>query len=199
MLIPISLYGLYRQVKPACKKAITQIRKGASFFEAFHSDQMIDTAQVSGLLLLAGPEQNFGNTAHFQLFVPLSLITNDSFRKPFLPGTQDSIFEECLQAPWSTLLLFSANHYEWIATIERKQSFLKAAAQYWDIFYAEGRRYSRGLSTPSTLWEVPTMLAHTLACLEFPLPLWNQPLPANWSTILKQYAQQELPAKLRHS
>jgi len=185
MLIPSSLYGRYEEVKRRGQKMLTRLRRQASFDEAVGAQDLLDTATVPGLLVIHGPSPLIGGQEHFQCFVPHLLIRRALFDNRLTLEITEHVFEASLESPWGLLGLLSQPNQGWLYPRARLRPTLKAALKFWDVFAAEGARYSTGLPWGTDLWSANSNLAIVLAELGVPQEVLQKPLPPeNLSSLL---------------
>ncbi|MDQ2805546.1 MAG: hypothetical protein M3Z04_01295, partial [Chloroflexota bacterium] len=100
LLIPQSLYGLQRDVKKTCLRAVTRLRRGATWGELFAADELLDTDTTPGWLVLDGPSPALGGQLHFHVYWPMRAI-RESFFDSKLPRELESvIFAAALENTW---------------------------------------------------------------------------------------------------
>lgn len=176
MKLPTFLYGLYRDVKPRCRKLVTRLRRGTPWSEL--PDDYVDTRDVPGLLVLHGPYPNLGFEPHFQLFVPLR-IAEDAMPDRLGWEYEKILFDESLKTIWGVLGLASDGGQGFIypASAQDRLRFIRAMVRFWDELDAEGERYSLGGQTGQSLWSLPTMLHYCLINAGIPKERMHAPLP----------------------
>ncbi len=163
MELPALFYGLYRDVKRRTSKIVTQVRKGADWMALVEAGGFLDTATTPGLIALEGPSPMLGGAPHFQMWL---LWSQFRYAEPPLTDEVDeAIFERSLSQPWSTLGMMGGNNSGWVREKRRYRPFLRAARRYWDLFDAEGARYTGGSRSASRLWSLPNNIMYVLANL----------------------------------
>ena len=177
MQIPSSLYGFYKDVKPRCRKIVTSLVRGQTWDEAVGAQDMIDTADTSGLLVLHGPSPLLGGTPHFQCYLFLTHILDAGSKGRLLPNIEDEVFEASLQTAWGVLGLLSQTNVMWVYPPERHQPFLEACLEFWDTLDREGNRYTNGSNIGQSLWVEHTNIKYVLANMGVSTDVLNSPLP----------------------
>ena len=189
MLIPASLYGLFKDVKRCCIRTTKLMTKGIPFLQAIDSSHLIDSSQVPGLFVIMGPSSRVGGQPHFHLY-SIAHAINMAFRDDMLTDEhREDMFSSCLSTPWGLGILLYGQGYSWFSTKERRVRFLRALASMWDILDQEGARYSSGSASGRPLWDVWTIVlyvvANSLGKHVFPT---FQPQPADWPQQLLHFA-----------
>ena len=101
MLVPAFLHGLFRDVKAACRRKVTQLKRGAEWADL--AGDLVDTRDHEGLLVLDGPSPLMGGTPHFHFFAMAQAIENDvPFRLPESVFTM--LFEPMIHTNWGLLV-----------------------------------------------------------------------------------------------
>ncbi len=163
MELPALFYGLYRDVKRRTGKIVTQVRKGADWMALVEAGGFLDTATTPGLIVLEGPSPMLGGEAHFQAWL---LWSQFYYAEPPLTDEVDeAIFERSLSQPWSMLGMMGGNNSGWVREKRRYRPFLRATRRYWDLFDAEGARYTDGSRGGFRLWSLPNNIKYVLANL----------------------------------
>lgn len=178
MQIPSSFYGLYKDVKFRCRKMVTGLVRGQTWYEVVNSQDTIDTETKSDLIVLHGPNPLLGGSPHFHCYLPLSYVLNASSEGKLPPEIEEEVFEASLQTAWGLLGLLSQTNVMWVYPQKRHQPFLSACIQFWDILVQEGNRYSNGSNTGQSLWTLHTNLKYVLANGGVSTELLNASLPA---------------------
>ena len=186
MKLPALFYGLYRDVKPRTSRIVTQIRKGADWMALVEAEGFLDVATTPGFILLEGPSPNRGAEPHFQQWL-LWTQYSDKRASEWVIGREDvheyddeeeTIFQQSLTKPWSTLGLVAGGNKNWLFPEHRYRPFLRAVRQYWDLFDSVGARYSNGLQTPEPLWGWMSSIKYVLANLGMSNEEMDPPWPA---------------------
>lgn len=159
MLIPSTFYGLYREVKPRCRKIVTKLKRGATWEAVFAEDTYLDTQMhPNSHIVTSGPNPSYGFEPHFHCYVlhreiHLAII----YRKMSLERYED-IFTASLKTPWGLIGLFDPEPSGWLRRFpggiiieDRLSLFLSACLEIWDIFDAEGRKYGT-YCNKETIW-----------------------------------------------
>lgn len=176
MQLPTFLYGLYRDVKPQCRKLVTRLRRGTPWSEL--TDDYVDTDDVPGLLVLDGPIPYLGHEPHFHIFAPLTIAR---YAMPDRLGWEHTqvIFEESLKTAWGVLGLASQSGQFFIPHVSAhdRLRFIQAMVSFWDEIDGVGARYTMAYQTGSRFWDVPTMLKYCLGHAGIPVEKLSEPLP----------------------
>lgn len=159
MLIPSTFYGLYREVKPKCRKIVTKLKRGATWEEVFAEDTLLDTQLYpdSGIIT-DGPFPNYGFEPHFHCYVlHREIYYTITHQGKMSPDRYTDIFIASLEMPWSLLGLFDPQlSTQWFREFpgrslseDRISRFFSACLEFWDVFDAEGKRYD---ANETTIW-----------------------------------------------
>jgi hypothetical protein len=175
MELPALFYGLYRDVKRRTSRIINRIPKGADWMALVEAEGVLDTATTPGFILLMGPSPLLGGQPHFQQWL-LWTQMGDKWRE-WGDTVEESLFQQSLTRPWSTLGLVCNQNKNWFLREHRHRPFLRAVRRYWDLFDSVGARYSNGLQTPEPLWAFTTSIKYVLANLGIPGDELDPPLP----------------------
>jgi hypothetical protein len=175
MRVPIALYGLAKDVKSGCRKAITAFRRGGTWTEVF--GELIDSRALAGLFALDGPSYSLGGKPHFQMYQPIRELDHAMGEGRILPAQMTAAFAASLKEPWGLLTLMGPISGRFFQESPQRRAFVEDMARAWDVLDAEGARYSVGLNTGGTLWEQPTMLHYALANEGLPKAVLDAPLP----------------------
>ena len=105
MLVPAFYYGRFREVKAACSRKMTQLKRGAPWAE-LAGDDWLDTREHPGLLVLNGPSPLLGGGVHFHFFAMGQALDNAIPRR--LPmDTMVTLFEPIIDTLWGYLSIMS--------------------------------------------------------------------------------------------
>jgi hypothetical protein len=174
MLVPAFLYGRYRDVKPACQRLVTRLRRGTPWHEL--GGDMIDTRERPGVLIIDGPASGLGQDDHFHVFAPARVI--DQAIPHRLPeSTFTELFEPMLATAWGFLALLGQNGQAFLYEPERQIRFLHALVKYWPALDAEGERYSTGGQHIDHLWQLATNIQFCLCNQGLPTERCDEPVP----------------------
>ena len=175
MQIPAFLYGEYRQVKPACSKKLTAIKRGAPLDEIEGAG--LDPARTPGMIVLAGPSPDIrGQNFHAFAFSRALRFACAEGRMP--RAVWDALIDWSLQTPGRLLgILGQDSMVELGARPERWPAFLRAATTFWSELDGLGERYTSGLTTPSALWDNAHTVHIVLARMGVPRATLQAPLP----------------------
>lgn len=100
MLFPAFTFGLYRSVLAECRKRVTFLTRGTSWNECI-DDEWIETAKVSGLLVLHGPSPLLGGSPHFHAFLLPMLVRDALIGGRMASLAAESLFSEFLSMEWT--------------------------------------------------------------------------------------------------
>ena len=174
MLIPSFLYGQHRQVKAACKRKVTQLKRGAAWADLAGED--IDSLQVPGLLVLDGPIPAGGSREHFYLYI-LARVIFDAVNER-LPGDfYLTAFEPAAATRWGFLAMLGQWGDPFLIPPGHEQRLLHHALHWWPELDAEGPRYCNSLGVGTGLWPLFTNIKYCLARQGLPEDLLREPLP----------------------
>lgn len=174
MLIPAFLYGRFQEVKAACRRKVTQLKRGAEWSDL--ADEFIDTRDREGLLVLDGPSPLMGGASHFHVFAMAYAIDNAVPRR--LPQSVfTTLFEPMIHTSWGFLVPTGQRAYSFFDAPGHQQRYLHLAIRWWPELEAEGARYSMGLPEPKHLWNMPTNIQHCMAREGLPKELFREPIP----------------------
>ena len=198
MLVPAFLYGRFPTVKAACRRMVTQIKRGVPWDELgseLGSEvpiELIDTRDLPGLLVLDGPGPLTGGGDHFHFFAPAHAIRNAI--PPRLPKeTFTTLFEPMIATRWGFLALLGQWSHSFFFPPGHQQRYLHAAVRWWDELAAEGPRYSTGSNVGEPLWDLFTKLKFCLAREGLPQELLSQPIPPGGMAALVAQTRAGLP------
>ncbi|MDQ2805547.1 MAG: hypothetical protein M3Z04_01300 [Chloroflexota bacterium] len=180
MLIPQSLYGLQRDVKKTCLRAVTRLRRGAAWGEAIDADELLNTETTPGWLVLGGPNSDMGLERHFHLYYPMDTIRKAFFDNKLPHELEEGIFAAALETPWGTSCLIGQSYglnTLWVRPPMRFAPFLSAVGRFWEPLNAVGPRYTAGVRDGRDLWAWPTNIKFVLARSGVPIEILNSPLP----------------------
>lgn len=188
MLIPTTLFGLYRDVKSRCRKLVKRLEAGETWQETVGSDELVDTMDDPGMIVLAGPEPLLNIYPHFHCYVLLYLLIESRFENRLTHEIENAIFNASLSTAWGVLGLISPQNVGWfvhpvkIYTLQQWQSirfrpFLSACLQHWDTLYDEEARYTLGSTVGADLWSIPSNLKYVLANMGVSTEVLLAPLP----------------------
>jgi hypothetical protein len=186
MMIPKILYGLYKEVKPQCKKNITRLIKEKNCSSIFSGLELVNTADFKdSLIVINGPYSILGAEPHFHSYLLLDLIHQDD---RIDQGFMDIIFNASLNYEWGVLGLMGTKNNFWLWNLDESISkeewenrkakpFLSACLRYWDVIYGEGERYTPGVKYTENAWEMNSSMTYVLANMGVPHKVFDSPLP----------------------
>ncbi len=190
MLVPDFLYGRFREVKAACRRKVTQLRRGASWDDL--AGDLVDTREVPGYFALDGPSPLLGGGQHFHFFAPAQVIFNAiPFRLP--EETYLTLFEPAIATNWGFLAMLSDWFQAFLWRPGHQQRFLHVLLRWWDELDAEGPRYSTGSNYGKPLWELPTNIQYCLVREGLPDADCDKPIPAGGMAELVARTRAGLP------
>ena len=175
MQIPAFLYGEYRQVKPACSKRVTALKRGASLNEI--EGDGLDPAITPGIIAVEGPSPDLRGP-NFHCFAFARVVSTACLEGRLPRNIWDSILEWAFREPGLLLGILGQDSMAEVA--ERRAQwpgFLRAATTFWSELDGLGERYTSGLTTPSALWDNAHTLHIVLARMGVPRASLQAPLP----------------------
>ncbi len=190
MLVPDFLYGRFRDVKAACRRKVTQLKRGASWDEL--TGDLIDTREVPGYFAIDGPSPLLGGGQHFHFFAP-GIVICDSipFRLP--EETFLTLFEPAIATNWGFLTLLSPTASVFLDGPGYQQRFLHVLLRWWDELDAEGPRYTNGSHQGFPLWSLPTNIQFCLSREGLADEIIDAPIPPGGMTELVAQTRAGLP------
>ena len=175
MLVPSFYYGRFREVKAACSRKITQLKRGATWPE-LAGDDLVDTREYSCFLVIDGPNPMLGGEEHFNFFAMGQALDYGIPRR--LPmSTMDTLFEPMIHTIWGFLSILCQWGQSFLRPPGHQQRYLHLAVRWWDELVAEGPRYTQGIRDGASLWSLPTNLWYCLAREGLPQELLREPVP----------------------
>lgn len=177
MLIPAVVSGDYATAAREVRKSVTRFRSGSGWNDALGRSGTLSTKDITGLILLNGPNPLLGKDQHIHAYLPLSQLTR-AFASGRIRRTRgEEVFQESLTTAAGILGLLAPANQVWVYAPERHELFLNAVRSMWRELAGEGDRYSMGMATGSSLWSLPTNLKFVLARRAIDVPVLNSPLP----------------------
>jgi hypothetical protein len=175
--VPRAIYGTYKEVNARARKAVTRINRGEDWTSLMDESDMVDTARLSGLLVLSGPSPLLSASLNFHCFLPM-VVLQESISLGQLPlGIEDKAFESSLHTAWGTLGLLCPPNRVWVYQQERYRRLVRATFHFWQTLESEGERYTVGSATGQRLWSIGSNFKYALANLGVPMSTLNSPLP----------------------
>ncbi len=190
MLVPRFLYGRFRDVKAACNRKVTQLKRGASWDDL--AGDLIDTRDFPGLLVLDGPSSLLGGADHFHFFAPAQVIT-DAIPRRLPEDTLLTLFEPAIATNWGFLTMLSQWAQLFLWHPGHQQRFLHLLVRWWDELDAEGPRYSTGSNHGEPLWPLPTNIQYCLVREGLPDAACDEAIPAGGMAELVARTRAGLP------
>jgi len=190
MLLPAFLHGKHRDVKAACRRQVTQLKRGASWQDL--TGDLIDTADHPGLLVVDGPSVLLGGQPHFHLFAMVNAI-QDAIPQRLPPDIHPTLFEPAIHTVWGFLGMLGWQSLIFLRSDHHQQRLLHLAVRWWPSIVAEGDRYSAGIDPGEPLWELPTKLHYCLLHQGLPEELDRQPVPEGGIAELVAMTRASLP------
>ncbi len=169
MKIPAFFYGLTRDVERRSKKGFTALRRGASLFEIVESDNLFNTEDHDGLLVLDGPHSLLGSDPQFHMYLFMRTCFNGVLNEKLSKKLEKDAFLNSLETAWGLLGVLGPNNSACVDDDEVYIPFLNANLKYWEILLGEGKRFSFGSRTGKSLSELPTTLTYVLAKCGIPV------------------------------
>jgi hypothetical protein len=191
MQVPASIYGLYPVVKRRMGRLASKMKRGASFEKALGVDQLIDTAEHDGFILLLPANGNPGRQNYHPEFALANVL--GGVANGILPReTEETVFNTCLGSAWGVLLLLPHSLSFWVKPEHRWIPFLRAAARFWPVLAAEGARYWTGGFYSETLEHATTTVDYVLGNAGIFIRGISDPLPPNWPALVEAYAERRV-------
>ena len=191
MLVPSFYYGRFREVKAACSRKVTQLKRGAQWPE-LAADDWLDTREHPGLLVHNGPSPLLGGGLHFHFFAMGQALRNAIPQR--LPvSTFETLFEPMIHTIWGYLSIMSQWGQSFLRPPGHQQRYLHLAVRWWDELDAEGPRYSHGNDEGAALWSLPSNIWYCLAREGLPEELFDMPVPEGGMAELVAQTRAGLP------
>jgi hypothetical protein len=164
MKLPALLYGTEAEVRKRCRTIEKSIADGATLGEALSETDDVDTRDQPGLIVMEYPGSPLAGQKHFLPYVLPDQIAEGVIKDRIDRKRERSLFDELLERPWGVLALLSmpvghrwtARHLPWI------NDLVEAVVRDWQIFAAEGTRYSIGSDEGMRLHQLSTFLGPAL-------------------------------------
>lgn len=190
MQIPAFLYGRFQEVKAACRRKVTQLKRSAGWTDL--ADDFIDTRDCEGLLVLDGPSPLLGGAPHFHVFAMAHAIRNAVPRR-LTRSVFTTLFEPMIHTNWGFLVPMGQWGYSFFDPPGHQQRYLHQAIRWWPELEAEGPRYTLGSRAPAHLWDIPTNIKFCLAREGLPEELFDEPVPEGGMAELVAQTRAGLP------
>ena len=178
MLVPSVLYGDYKTVKTRSRRIVTALARLHTWNDAVGAGDVMDSSKVAGLFVLHGPSPLLQGQPNFQCFVPHSVIRDAYLDKKLDSDTERRVFEDSLQTPWGVLGLLSEHAQGFLYNKERHLPFLNAVLSFWELFRAQGARYTDGRDSGIDIWSAQATLTYVLVNLGVPAAVVKEFNPA---------------------
>ena len=162
MMLPAIFFGLYKDVRPLCRKAVTALREGAECDRAIGESGFLNTATTPGLMVLHGPSPLLGGIECFHCYLFHSLVRSAFLDQKLTKEIEERVFEESLGSAWGVLGLVSEPSLGFLYSKARHRPLLHAALKVWDEFEAEGERFSDGRDWGIDFWSAQANLQYVL-------------------------------------
>ena len=129
MLVPSFYYGRFREVKAACSRKITQLKRGATWPE-LAGDSWLETRDNPGYLVLSGPSPLMGGDTSFHFFAMGQALDNAIPRR--LPmSTMVTLFEPMIDTIWGFLSIIGQWGRSFLHPPGHQQRYLHLAVRWW--------------------------------------------------------------------
>lgn len=192
MLVPGFLYGRFRDVKAACRRKVTQIKRGATWNEL--ADDLVDTRDHQGLFVLDGPSPLLGGGEHFHFFALGYAIRKEVYHR-LSEDVFETLFEPAIATNWGFLTMLSAWARAFLRRPGHQQRLLHLLIRWWDELDAAGARYTKGANYGHPLWQVVSNIHYCLVREGLPEELAKQPVPPGGIAALVAQTRAGLPPK----
>jgi hypothetical protein len=172
MLVPRFLLGSFPDVRRQTLRYLRSLSSG----EDAKGVELVDTRSHPGLIVLDDQEGFHAEAPNFQMHAIFELSGETKYR-----DMEPHIFDAVVAHPWGPLaILGSAGGMLWVHHVIAEASWtmaLSQTAKWWDVYCAEGRRFSWGSRTDD-LWPLAGMVKVLLRQKGVPESELVTPLPA---------------------
>lgn len=164
MKLPALLYGTEAEVRKRCRTIEKSIAGGATLGEALSETDEVDTDEQPGLIIVEHPGSPLAGQKHFFPYVLPDQLAEGIIKDRIDRKRERALYDELLERPSGVLGLISmpvghrwtVRHVTWI------HDFVDAVVRDWNIFTAEGARYSIGSDEGKALYQLSTFLGPAL-------------------------------------
>jgi hypothetical protein len=164
MKLPALLYGTESEVRKRCRTIEKSIAGGATLGEALGDTDVVDTREESGLILMDYPGSPLAAQKHFLPYVLPDQIAEGIIKERIERGRERALFDELRNEPYGVLGLlampvgrrWTVRHRIWI------HDLVDALVRDWELFTAEGARYSKRSAEGKALYAVATFVGPAL-------------------------------------
>jgi len=166
--LPSLIYGVYAETARRCRRSVSALQAGQPWEQVTEAPGFLDTHATDGLIILHGPSPLLKESAQFHVYLLHSLVRAAFLEKKMSKQLETAIFEASLRSPWAILGLLAEPSLGFLYPPERHRPFLRAVLDYWDIYRAEGPRFSDGRDWGIDLWSAQGNLQYVLINLGAP-------------------------------
>lgn len=164
MKLPALLYGTESEVRKRCRRIEKSIADRATLDEALSDFDDVDTHEQPGLIIVEYPGSPLAGQKHFFPYVLPDQIAEGLLKERINRKRERALYDEFLERPFGVLGLLSmpvghrwtVRHLVWI------NELVDAVVRDWELFAAEGPRYSDGDDEGKSLQELSTFLGPAL-------------------------------------
>jgi len=165
MKLPALLHGTETEVRKRCRVIEKSIAGGAALGDALSGTDEIDTREQAGLIVVEYPGSPLAGQKHFFPYALPDQIADGIIKNRIERRRERALFDELLERSYGVLGLLSmpvgdrwtVRHVAWICDL------VDAVVRDWELFTAEGSRYSKGAEEGKQLYELTTFLGPALA------------------------------------
>jgi hypothetical protein len=188
MQVPASIYGEYPEVKRRMRRMVTRMKRGVPFEESLGAEQLIDTTEHEGYILLLPASRNPRRPDFHPIYV-LDHVLGGLVDGIFPRETEEAVFNTCLGSAWGLLLLLPHSLAFWVKSEHRWVPFLRAAARFWPVLEAVGARYWDGGFYAVALEHAITTVDYVLTRAGIFRGGPDLLRPPNWPALVEAYAE----------
>jgi hypothetical protein len=192
--LPRIWYGAFSEVKSRSNRAITALARGAAPDVALGANDLVDTDDHPGLLVLQGPSPLVGAGPHWHCYATWRLVGDAVLKGRLARDVEAALLRYALTQPWGLLSVLRQDTQMWLWPESTHEPFLTHTLASWRELDALGARYSLGLDRGATLWSLPTNLHHVLARRGVSVDTLIAPLPKDGLAALVARALAARPA-----
>jgi hypothetical protein len=171
MLVPKLFLGTFPEVRRQTSRYLQSLAKGESM-----ELELVDTQSDAGLIVVDDQEGFLAEERHYQMYAIFEVADSAQYR-PMHPRIFNAVLAH---HPWGPLaLLGSLVSLLWIHRVIAEASWtalLSTTAKWWDLYGAEGSRFSNGTRT-GDLWAIGGALKVVLRQKGLPVDELVAPLP----------------------
>jgi hypothetical protein len=190
--IPVILHGLYADARTKSRTSLSALRRGQSWEQATEQPGFLDTRTTPGLIIVHGPSPLLNDAPHFHSYLLHSMVRDAYLERKIDKEMESLAFEASLGSAWATLGLMCEPSLGFLYPSSRHRPFLKAVLQFWEVYAAEGARFSDGRDWGIDLWSAQSNLQYVLVNLGVPESVLRSFRPPQHPKQLLAYIPSEL-------